>query len=275
MVFGPVHQMTHQMRISQVGAGHADQIDNAFTDRMAGGGGVADAPGVDQRQGHFLAKMRDRRQIGRIGLEHAGHVVLGQDQVAVHPPIDRVKEIQQPFALEHLRQRDTVVGGQPAGRTFVDDQTDTNGKVRPHSVADCFVHHQPETGAVFQRSAKCVGAPVGKGRHELTDQVAPAQGFHTVQPAILRAFGGTGVIGDHPVDVVTVHLARKAAAAHFADGRGGDHGGPVAVERIGATAQMRDLGHHRGTLIVHARRQGLQIGNDAVAAEIQLAAAPA
>ena len=169
------------------------------------------------------------------------------------------------LALEQLGEPHAFLEADALLDVLVDHEADADDVVVADPLADGLVHHQAEARAVLQRAAEGVGAAVGARRQELADQMAAGHGLAAVEPALLAAPGGGGVVGDDAVDVVPVHLAREVAMAAFAD-RGRRHGRqPVHRRRGGAPAEMRDLAHDRGAVAVDAPREGLQVGDDGVA----------
>src|SRR6185369_4098848 len=116
-----------------------------------------------------------------------------------------------------------------------------------------------------------VGAPVGLRRKELADQMTAGQGLDAVEPALLAAQRRLTERLDHAGDVVFVHLLRKAAMQSLADRRRRDGRQPVCGIGLTAPAEMRDLYHEPGAVLVDALGELLQIRDDRVRADIELA----
>ena len=133
------------------------------------------------------------------------------------------------------------------------------------------MHHESEPAAVLQRAAEAVGAPVGDRREELSDQVTACQRLDAVEAALLAAQGGSGIGLDHAIDVVLVHLLGDTAMQRLADRRRRDRRQPVSGIGVSAPAEMRDLAHEAGAERVHAGAEPLQVRNDVVAADVELA----
>lgn len=102
-----------QMRVGDVRPRHADQIGDAFVQDMPRRRHVPDAGGVHDRQRDLSAEAPHLGQERRAALEHAGHVVLGQQQIAVHPAIDAVEEVNMAFPLQHVGDFKAFVHVQP------------------------------------------------------------------------------------------------------------------------------------------------------------------
>jgi len=101
--------------------------------------------------------------------------------------------------------------------------------------------------------------------------VAVGEDFRAVELAPLAANGGGGIGGDDALDVMPVHLAREGAVGGFPHGRGRHHGQPVAGVPGGAPAKMRDLADDPAVMPVDALRELLEIGDDRIVADVDLA----
>ena len=133
------------------------------------------------------------------------------------------------------------------------------------------MHHEAEAAAVRERAAEAVRAPVRPRREELADQVAARQRLDAVEASLLAAARRLAVGLDHARDVVLVHLLGKAAVERLAHGRGCDRRQPIGRVGLAAPAEMGDLAHQGRTVPVYALGELLQVGNDGVHADVELA----
>ena len=133
------------------------------------------------------------------------------------------------------------------------------------------MHHQREAAAVFQGAAETVAAPVRRRRQELADEMAGRERLDSVDPTFLAAPRRRTIGLHHPADVVLVHLFGDAAVERLAQGGRRDGGQPVAGIGIAAPAEMADLAHQRSALPMHALGELLEVRNNRVRADIELA----
>jgi hypothetical protein len=134
--------------------------------------------------------------------------------------------------------------------------------------------HQAEARAVCGRPTIAVCAAVRSRRQKLTDEMAAGDGLNAIQAPFLAPLCRAGIVADHTLDVVLVHLARKIAVASLAD-RGRPHRRqPVHGERVGAPAEVRDLAHDGCAARMDAIGKLAQMRNDGIVRDIDLPAAP-
>src|SRR5574340_854333 len=122
----------------------------------------------------------------------------GERKLRIHPPVDRIEEINQAAALETLRNSNAIIERKhvpPAA--FIDYEAKSDQEIIADLAADFLEHHQPETAAIFERATETIGAPVGRRRQELADQVPAGQRFDAVEPAFATAPRGRAVCGNH------------------------------------------------------------------------------
>ena len=131
--------------------------------------------------------------------------------------------------------------------------------------------HEAEADAVLQAAAEAVGALVGLGREELADHVTGRERLDSVEATLPAAAGGGGVGVHHALDVVIVHLARDGAVQRLANGGRPDGRQPVLGVGVGPPPEVGDLAHECRPLAVHRLGEALQVGDDRVGADIELA----
>ena len=129
----------------------------------------------------------------------------------------------------------------------------------------------PNLQAVVERSAIFVLALVGGRRPELIDEMAVAFEFEPIEPAGLHPLGRVGVSLDHAGEVPILHRLGEGAVGGLADRRGRDDGQPVVLAPARAAAEMGDLDHHRGALVMDVVGQFLQPAHAFVLVEKDIA----
>lgn len=265
-------QLRHDMRIGDVRPCHRHHVEQPLTDRISRRSDVGDAGRVEHRKADLQLELTHAPQPRRDRRGHRRHVVDGERELGVHPPVDRVEEVEHAGALEDARDGDAIGEGQ-RGRAaaLVDDEAEAHQEIVPDLAPDFLEHHQTEPASVLERAAEAIGAPVHRRRQELADQVAAGQRFDAVQAAPLAAPGRVAVCAHDAGDVVVVHFLRKGAMRGFADHGRADHRQPVAGIRVAAAPKMGDLAHDRRTMAVDALGEALQVGHDLIGSHIELA----
>ena len=84
----------HHVRIRNLGPRHADQINQAFANRMAGCRDIGDAGGVKDWQVNMFFESCSLCQPWPDRRSHARHIVHCQADLRIHPPIHGIKEIE-------------------------------------------------------------------------------------------------------------------------------------------------------------------------------------
>ena len=238
------------MRVGEMGAGHADHVELAADDRVAGGGDVLDAGGVEGRHPRLRPHFAGEVEMGRRALAHTGDYVT-QGFVGVDVAADHVEEVDQARTREPFGDFEPLVAGKAALKILVADEPRADEEIRADPPPRGFEHGHAETQAVVERTAVFVGALVGGGRPELVDQMAVALELESVEAGRLHPFGRVGVGRDHTRKIPVLHRLGKGAVGGFAHARGRNHGQPIGPAPAGAAAEMGDLDHHRRPLLVH------------------------
>ena len=235
VVLAPLRHFERDMGIGEMGARHADEVELAALDRVARGGDVLDARGVEGRNAgrgaHFAGEFEMRRR----ALAHAGNDVrkrlLGIDMAA-----DHVDEIDQARADEPARDLDALDLAQAPLPVLVADHPQAHDEVAADAIADRAQDLEAEAHAIVETAAVVVLTPIGRRRPELIDEMPVALDLEPVETAGLHAFGGVGVGRDHALDVPVLHHFRKRPVRGLAHIGGRDHRQPVVLRpaRCGA-----------------------------------------
>ncbi len=238
------------MRIGHVGAGHADHVELARRNGMARGRDIGDARGMEGRHadlGPDAAREIEMRR--RFHALHRDHV--GQRRVGLDMATDDVQEIDIARRLEHVAERDPLVGGQAALHRLVGGVADADQQLFAHPRANGRDDIEREAGAAVERSG-AIGSVelVGRGRQELVHQVAVAFQLDPIESGLGHALGGIGIVADDAGDVPVFDLLREGAVGRFALVRRGHRRQPVALVPVRAAAKMGQLDHHRAAVAV-------------------------
>jgi hypothetical protein len=102
-------------------------------------------------------------------------------------------------------------------------------------------------------------------------QMPVQQNLRPVESALLATYCRRCIGLDDTLDVMLIHLARKGAMRRFAHRRGGDDRHPVSGVPCRAAAEMRDLANQAALVPVDSFCELLEIGNDVVRADVDLA----
>jgi hypothetical protein len=269
-VFGTGAHLGHDMRVRQMGAGHADHVQFARSNGMARGCHIGDARRVEDRE------LRGRPHLAReVQMRRRPHALdrndRGQGRVAVDMAPDQVEKI------------DLAAGGQAAGNlhpfgfrqtpvpVFIGHQPQADDERGPDQGADRIQHPVGKAQTVVQRPAIGIRAAVGCGRPEAIHEMAVGFEFDPVQPGGLHPLRCCGIVGDDPVQVPVLGLFRKGAMCGFAHRRRGQHRQPVAFVPPRAPAQMGQLDHHRRAFFVAGVGKFGQPGQDGIIPGVQIA----
>ena len=101
--------------------------------------------------------------------------------------------------------------------------------------------------------------------------MAAGKRLDAVEPALLAALRGIAIGADDPGDVVLVHLLGERAMGRLADHRRADRRQPIVGIGVPAAAEMGDLAHDRRAVTVDALGELLEIRDDRVGADVELA----
>ena len=189
-----------QVRVSDVGTGHADHVHiTAFQDAR-GLGRVFDVLCVQHRR---LDHLLDARRQVQERLRRVAHVRddVGQRVVGVAARADHADEIQHAGVVVILCNLLHVLVAQAIGVKLVAAQANAHTKIRADFGTHRFEHFKAKTHAVFKTAAPFVGAFVDARAPELVDHVlVHRRQLHAVQPTCLGPARGAGVVADDAPD---------------------------------------------------------------------------
>ena len=249
VVLAPLHDLFHDMRLGDMGAGHADHVQQPLGDRVPGGGHVGDARGVEGGQADLGAHAPGEIQVRRAAHPlHRDHV--GQRRVGLHPAADDVKEIDRAAVLEPAPDLQPVLHRDPVGGEVVGGVADTDDELGAHALAYGVEHVERECHPRRQVAVPGRLQRVLARRPEGVHQVAVGLQLDPVQPGRLHPLRGVGVIADDAGDVPILQHLGKGAVGRFAQAGGRHRRQPVALVPAGAPAQMGELDHHRAAVLV-------------------------
>ena len=199
-------------------------------------------------------------------------MTFSESSRSVAAPEDEVEIVDGTGIGEGPGDFDAVVLADAVRAHLAAAGADADDEVVGHRLAHRRHDLQAEAHAALEVAAPAVGAGVGDGREELVDQVAVGEDLAAVQAALVAPPRRRGVGGDDPLDVLVLHGAGIAAVLGFAQARGADRGDPVVGMPDGAPAHVGDLADQRGAVPVDALRKRLEVGDDGIVADVDLAA---
>ncbi len=258
------------VRLGDVGAGHADHVQLALGDGVPGRGHVVDAGGVEGRE-----PRRRPHLPGEIQVLRRAHAMdrddVGQGIVGVHVAAHDVQEVHDAAAREAPGDLHPVLARQPDVPVLVRHHPHADQEARPHGVPHGLQHADGEAHPVVQAAAILVGAMVGGGRPELVRQVAIGVDLKPIQPGRLHPLGSGGVVRDDAVQVPCLGLLGKAAMRRFPHARWRQDRQPVRHVPGGAAAEMGQLDHDGRAMLMTLVCQAAQPGHDLVLVGQQVA----
>jgi hypothetical protein len=258
-----------QVRIGDLRAGHADQVEQSFAQGVPRGGDVGDAGRVHHRDGEAALDLAGEVQV-RAERGADGRDGLRQGRVALDGAVDGADEVD-------------AVGG------VLLAAVSASSKVRPPGCASSSDIRMPTTksGPTASRTARITrrgnamrfSRPpphsssrwLVAGERKLSNRWPYASSSMPSRPPSLATDRRGGVVGDDPVQVPGLGGLREGAVRGLAQRRGGHHREPVAGEVAGTAAEMGDLAHDGGPGLVHLVGEPAQPRDDVVAVQEQVA----
>ena len=258
------------MRVRDVRPRHADEVELAALDGVPRGGDVLDAGGVHRGDLRLAAHLAGKVEMRGGSCPHAGDDAR-QRLLGVEPALDDVDEVDQPGRgepagdLQPLLAVDAVLGVLVAGEAEAEDHLGAD------PLADRLKHLEAEAHPVLEAAAVLVVAPVHQRGEELVEEVAVGGDLDAVEPGGLHLLGAVGVGADDAGDVPVLHRLGVGAVRRLAHGGRREDGQPVVRGPGGAAAEVGDLDHHRGTVVVALVAERLQPVDGLVAEELDVA----
>ena len=251
LVLAALHHLADDVRIGDMGAGHADHVELARGDGMARGGDVGDARGMEDRElrrrPHLAGEIEMRR---RRACRCTGMTLVSAASVSIWPRM-MLRKSTLPDAGQPLGDLDALLARQALLAILVGDHADADDEVAADRRAHRIEHHAGEAQAVVERAAIVVVAMVGGRRPEAVHQMAVGLELDAVEAGRLHALGGRGIVGDDALDVPVLDASLgKARCAGSRTGEARQHRQPVGLVPAGAAAEMGELDHHAAVVLV-------------------------
>ena len=270
LVLAAFGDLAHEMRIGDVGAGHADHVELALGDGVARRRHVGDAGGMEHRE---LGRRPDLA--GEVEMRRRRHALhrddLLQRHVGLDVAADDVEEIDLAAGDQAAGDLDALLAAQPLVPVLVGDQPEADDERRADPPPDRVEDAEGEAQPVVERAAILVVAPVGRRRPELVEEVAIGLELDAVEPGRLHALGRVGIAGHDAVEVPFLGDLGKGAMGRLAHRRGRQHRQPVGLVPVGPPPQVGQLDHHRAALGMAVLGQPLHPGDDLVLVGVQVA----
>ena len=257
------------VRVSDVGAGHPDKVEQPVADGVAGGGDIVYPAGVHHRHAHRSLDLACEFQVRRDGGAHRRDDA-GECLVAGHPSPDHADEVDA-LGDDPIRDRQRLVAAQPSGGVLVERHPNADDEVRACGLAHRANHPQREAQPVLEAAAVLVVAVVGQRGPERVQQMRVGLELDAVEAGFPAPGGGVGIGPHDAVHVPFLGHLREGAVRGLADRGREHHRQPVPVVVARATAQVGDLAHHPGTVLVHVVGQFAQPRHDLVLVDVQVA----
>ena len=257
------------VRVSDVGAGHPDKVEQPVADGVAGGGHIVYPAGVHHRHAHRALDLACEFQVRRDGGAHRRDDA-GECLVAGHPSPDHADEVDA-LGDDPIRDRQRLVAAQPSGGVLVERHPNADDEVRACGLAHRANHPQREAQPVLEAAAVLVLAVVGQRGPERVQQMGVGLELDAVEAGFPAPGGGVGIGPHDAVHVPFLGHLREGAVRGLADRGREHHRQPVPVVVARASPQVGDLAHHPGTVLVHVVGQLAQPRHDLVLVDVQVA----
>ena len=127
------------MRVGEMGAGHADHVEFAALDRVAGGGDVLDAGGVKGRHARLGPHLPGEVEMGRRAFAHAGDDPA-QRLVGVDVAANHVEEVDQARLRQPPRDRKALFTAEAALPVLVADEPGADEEIGADAAARRLEH---------------------------------------------------------------------------------------------------------------------------------------
>src|SRR5471032_959602 len=257
-----------QVRIGNVGAGHADHVHIATFQNTGRLVRVLDVLRVQHRGlDHFLDTGRQVQE----RLRWITHVRdnVGQGVVGIATRTDHADEVDHAGVVVVLGDLLHVFVGQAVRVELVTAQTDADAEIRADFLAHSLQDFQAETHAILEAAAPFVGTLVDARAPELVDHVlVHRRQFNAVQATGLGATSRGGVVADHPPDFFRLDGFARRTVHRFTDARWRQQRWPMLAVPTRASAHVGNLDHDLGAMLVHGIGQVLEVRDDPVIGQV-------
>jgi len=257
-----------QVRVGDVGAGHADHVHIAAFEDARGLVRVLDVLRMQHRGlDHFLDPGRQMQE----RLRWITHVRddVGQGVVGIATRADHTDKIEHAGVVVILGDLLHVLVGQAVRMELIAAQADADAEIRADFSPHRLEHFQAETHAVFKAAAPFVGALVDPRAPELVDHVLMhRRQLHAIQATGFRPRCRAGVVTDHAPDLFRLDGLAGRTVYRLADARGRQQGRPMLAVPARAAAHVGNLDHDLGAMLVHGIGQVLEVRDDPVVGQV-------
>ena len=269
-------RLGEQERVSDVSAGHADEVglpsrQHLFCELEA----IEAADGEDGKVGHHC--LDPRRQVAEGGAREVHVRHLGGERVVGDVGrVGDVDEVDGDGGGDPRHHPLHVLEPEAGGHELLGADPDADGEVRPHRLAHGLQHRQRESESVLLAAPVGVRADVRGGGEELLQEMAVAEvHLEAVEPRLPQVAGGEDVGGHDRLHVVLVHLVRDRTARRPRNG-GRAPGGRAPEVALSVPPDVHDLAEEPRPLGVHGVGDSTEGGDAAgIVADHALRAADA
>ena len=257
------------MRVGDVGAGHANQVDLALANGVSGGGHIVDLRRVQHGQTgaglHQTGEVEMRRRRHAVQRDHLAERSVGDDAAA-----DDIDEIDETLIGEALQRRHGVVEVQAVGSKLVENHSHADDVGVTHPLSDGPQHLHREAQAILERAAVLVGAQVGSGGEKLIEEMPIGLDFNSVHATRLHPFRSVGVVTHDALDVPTLGFLGVGAVCWLAQSRRCHHWQPVVLPPPGPATEVADLDHRRAVVLVDLVGHPVNPRHDRIVKRVQV-----
>lgn len=152
LVLALFQDLAHDLRVGHVRPRHADHVHLARGDRVAGGGHVLNAGGVEHRETRRRPHLARQIEKGRRGHAH-DRDIIGQPGIGFDMAFGDVQKIDQPAVLQPPRDLHPVSLVIAIGRILIGHIAHAEDEVGADAVAHRFQHLQRKPHPVFEGAA--------------------------------------------------------------------------------------------------------------------------
>ncbi len=251
LVLATVADLDDHMRIGNLRAGHANQIDHAAREQTFRLTRVANTLRVHHRQLHHRLDTR-REMHERFGRQRHWRHAVRQCVVRIRARTDHTQVVDQAGFAHRLSDFFQLFVIETVFMEFVATHTQTDAEIRADRFAHGIQHFRTETQTVFERTAPFVSAEIRARAPELIDQMlVGGRNFDAVHPGILHTLCGRCKIRNDAANFFHFNDLR-VAAVHRLTHTGWRHQmRPMFTMKRRAAAHVRGLNHDLRAVPMH------------------------